>query len=70
MHSFSKSKCFMLFKNWPMLLMFLYCTEFFAFEKPTMSLMLHELGNVVNVVFKKLIFWPLGIELHIMMIDF
>jgi hypothetical protein len=35
-----------------------------------MSLMLHELGNVVNVVFKKLIFWPLRIKLHIMMIDF
>jgi hypothetical protein len=70
MQSFSKSKCLVLFKNWPMLLMFLYRTEFFTFEKSSMSLMLHELGNVVNVVFKKLIFWPLRIKLHIMMIDF
>ncbi len=42
---------------------FLICNESFIIGKSITSLVLHEFVDAVNVVFKKLISWPMGTEM-------
>ncbi len=42
---------------------FLICNELFAIRKFTVSLVLHEFVVVMNIVFKKLISLPMGVDM-------
>jgi hypothetical protein len=48
---------------------FLICNKLFAIGKST-TLVLHEVVDVMNVIFKKLISWPNGVEIQVFMEDF
>jgi len=39
----------------------LICTEFFVICKSIVSLVLHEFVIALNIVFKKLTIWPIGV---------
>jgi hypothetical protein len=41
---------------------FLICNELFTIGKSITSLVLHRFFDAVNVVFKKLISWPMGVD--------
>ncbi len=41
---------------------FLICNELFTIGKSITSLVLHIFFDAVNVVFKKLISWPMGVD--------
>lgn len=49
---------------------FLICNELFIIGKSITSLVLHEFVDAINVVFKKLISWPMGAELCSILNDF
>jgi len=49
---------------------FLICNELFAIGKSTMSLVLHEFVEVANITFKKLILWPVGAKMNVVMEGF
>ncbi len=49
---------------------FLICNELFAIGKSIMSLVLCEFFVSMNVVFRKFISWPIGVELNVVMEDF
>ncbi len=48
---------------------FLICGKLFAIRKST-TLVLHEVVDVMNVIFKKLMSWPNGVEIQVFMEDF
>ncbi len=42
---------------------FFICNDLFAIRKSIVTLMLYEVVDVVNVIFKRLISWPIGLEM-------
>jgi len=48
---------------------FLICSKLFAIGKST-TLVLHEVVDVMNVISKKLMSWPNGVEIQVFMEDF
>ncbi len=48
---------------------FLICDDLFAIGKSIVTLVLYEV-DVVNVIFNKLISWPIGLEMQVIMEDF
>ncbi len=49
---------------------FLNCIKLFAIGKSIVSLVLHEFVAKVNIVFWKLISWPMGLDMCTIMNDF
>jgi hypothetical protein len=49
---------------------FLISSKLFAIGKSTTTLVLHEVVDVMNVIFKKLLSWPNGVEIQVFMEDF
>jgi hypothetical protein len=49
---------------------FLICSKLFAIGKSIVSLVLHEFFALVNIVFRKLISWPVGVDMCIVINDF
>ncbi len=46
---------------------FFNCNELFAIGKLIVSLVLHEFVEVANIKFKKLILWPVGAKMNVVM---
>ncbi len=46
---------------------FLICSKLFAIGKSVVSLVLHEFVALVNIVFRKLISWPVGADMCIIL---
>jgi hypothetical protein len=49
---------------------FFICNKKFAIGKSIVELVLHEFIVVVNVDFKRLICWPIGAKMQVVMEDF
>ncbi len=49
---------------------FLICSKLFAIGKSIVSLVLHEFVALVNTIFRKLISWPMGADMCIVINDF
>ncbi len=48
----------------------LTCSELFTIKRSTLALMLQEVVRAINVVFKKLMMWPMGDNMQVVMIEF
>jgi hypothetical protein len=49
---------------------FLICNDLFAIGKSIVTLVLYEVVDVVNVTFTRLIYWPVGLKMRVIMEDF
>jgi hypothetical protein len=48
----------------------LICDDLFAIRKSIVALVLYEVVDVVHVIFKRLISWPIGLEMQVIMENF
>jgi hypothetical protein len=49
---------------------FLICNKLFAINKSTLSFVLHEFVEAANFTFRKLVLWPTGVEMSVVMEGF
>jgi hypothetical protein len=48
----------------------LTCNELFAIGTSTVGFVIHEVVKVVNIMFKSLITWPMGLKMEDVMLEF
>jgi len=48
----------------------LTCNEQFAIGKSIVGLVIWEVVKIINIVFRNLISWPMGLKMEVMMLEF